>query len=274
MAENDPDPAEYDASGTEEQDQNSGNFLTNRIGPLPMWGWLVVAVGSFVLYRYLKNRNSNSTAGVTLPTGTLLDGSGATITPSSDTSGTGITTPSGLPETAADQWIQYATSVLTQDLGYSQTQATEALQKYASGTPLSSTDYNTIEAAIKIVGNPPNPLQLPTIAETGGPSTGPPQVQRPDVISNYNVIGNIVKHLQPPTGGDIYITDQGFVYALNGAAYHGGTNAGAIGGPASDHITTAYLNPKNGPGAYTLVNNYGQTYNFGPGITYAGTPYH
>lgn len=274
----DPDPAEYDESGTEtaDGDGGGGNFLTNRIGPLPMWGWLVVAGGSFFLFHYLKNRNSGSSV-ATLPTGSILNGSGVQPTSDTGSSSPTVITPSGLPQTAADQWIQYATQILTQELGYSSPAVNTALQDYASGGgSVNSTDYGIIEAAIKIIGNPPNPLPLPTIAyPTPNPVGNPPQTKQGwvDTIDNYNVIGNIVKVLHPPSGGEVYVTDQGFVYALNGANYYGGTNRGAIGGPIASHITTAYLNPKNGPNGYTLVNANGQTYNFGANIHYAGTPY-
>jgi hypothetical protein len=38
------------------------DFLTRKLGPLPTWGWAAIAVGGFVVYRYLKNRQAASTS--------------------------------------------------------------------------------------------------------------------------------------------------------------------------------------------------------------------
>lgn len=37
-------------------------FLTRKLGPLPTWGWAAVAVGGFVVYRFIKNRQSATTS--------------------------------------------------------------------------------------------------------------------------------------------------------------------------------------------------------------------
>lgn len=40
------------------------NILTNKLGPLPTWGWAALGVGGFVLFRYLRSRSAaNPNAG-------------------------------------------------------------------------------------------------------------------------------------------------------------------------------------------------------------------
>jgi hypothetical protein len=54
-------PPKQQAGGT-------SSMLTRQVGPLPAWGWLVVAVVGFVLWRKLKG-GSTGTTGTTGATG-------------------------------------------------------------------------------------------------------------------------------------------------------------------------------------------------------------
>lgn len=46
-----------------EQTRSSGNVFTRKIGPLPMWGWMAVALVIAILYYlYKKNSASNATS--------------------------------------------------------------------------------------------------------------------------------------------------------------------------------------------------------------------
>ena len=38
----------------------SGNVLTRKAGPLPVWGWVVVVVGGYLIYRRLSGKSSSS----------------------------------------------------------------------------------------------------------------------------------------------------------------------------------------------------------------------
>lgn len=67
--------------------QGAGNLLTRKVGPLPGWGWLVVAIVGFYLWKKLQGGSSSSgtsstgtssssppTASVTLPGGYSYSG--------------------------------------------------------------------------------------------------------------------------------------------------------------------------------------------------------
>lgn len=49
-----------------EPDQGGGNFLTQKYGPLPAWGWLLITVILVYIYmRYQSNKTASTTGGTT-----------------------------------------------------------------------------------------------------------------------------------------------------------------------------------------------------------------
>lgn len=59
-----------------EQESGGGNFLTQKYGPLPAWGWGAIAMGLAYLYlRYTANKQKTSAA--TTGTGTTSGASNA-----------------------------------------------------------------------------------------------------------------------------------------------------------------------------------------------------
>lgn len=267
---------------------NSGGGLSHKLGPLPLWGWMVVAVGGYLLYHYMKNRNKTSTP--ISSTGSVTGATGArglspiTITPTGDiltaTSGQKIGTTSvgsTSSTTTGLDWLTNAQSFL-QGLGYSSTQVDTALQNYLAGKKLAATTYNIVNIAIKGIGHPPVTLGVPqtggtpvapSISATTGASAAPPSAPSPtDILAAApkTIIGKIVAIVRQPTGGADYVTTGGYVYSVGGAQYYGGTAGGAIGGTPGSHIVSATQAPGGG---YTLVNTQGQTYTFDPQSNYA-----
>lgn len=46
--------------------KSSGNVLTNKVGPLPMWGWMaIVAVLAFIYYKYKQGQSGTVTSPTT-----------------------------------------------------------------------------------------------------------------------------------------------------------------------------------------------------------------
>lgn len=85
--------AEYDSYGDPveeiQNDGSGGNFLTKKYGPLPVWGWTILAAASvFVIYRYTglfgtSTGSATTTSNTTLPaaTGDILNGGDSGQTP-------------------------------------------------------------------------------------------------------------------------------------------------------------------------------------------------
>src|SRR5271157_2566696 len=144
-----PDDPEYnEENATQGEDEGGGSFFTNRLGPLPVWGWLAVLVGAAGLWWFLHRNSASSTV-----PGTLLVGNNAGG-PSDIGVGTG-TTPT-TSSTNAD-WVSQAYQYLVNSLGYTTTDVTNALQAYGAGQPLNQQEYNIVENAINGIGAPPIP---------------------------------------------------------------------------------------------------------------------
>lgn len=88
-------------------EQGQGSFLTRKVGPLPMWGWIAVAVVGFYLYSKITGSGaSTSTAAsgttvpnqatetITTPYGSYTGPAQGGIPQSILTGGGGVTTPS------------------------------------------------------------------------------------------------------------------------------------------------------------------------------------
>jgi hypothetical protein len=176
----------------------SGHGLTKKLGPLPIWAWAAVVLGSYLLYHYLKNRNSSAAGS---PAGTVAGGTGAPslglqIGPGGQiidpTTGNVIGTVgspggTGTNTTTVQGWIAAVQNAL-QGLGYDNNAMNQALQDYVAGKPLSQQEYNIIESAIKTVGGAPaslgNPILAPTPPTPPAPPVQTPTTQLPAVNSN------------------------------------------------------------------------------------------
>lgn len=279
-----------------------GSGLQKKLGPLPIWAWAAVVVGTYLLYHYLKSRNSAASAagsavGGTVAGGNNAPGLGYQIGPGGQiydpTTGTVLGTLSGTtPNTGSDTttpqgWLAAAQSAL-QGLGLDNNTINGALNDYVAGNPLPQSEYNIVQEALKIVGAAPSSLGNPSLAPPPVTPTAPPSPTPAPTSTNNpsganppslgsilpagdSVIGNVVSVFQTLGGGWIWVTNQGYVYSSGAnAPYYGGTDNGKVGGPIAANIVSA--NPINsGPnaGGYQLVAANGDTYNFGPNANYA-----
>src|ERR1700727_1966971 len=53
--------------------KSGGNFMTHKLGPLPMWSWIVIVVGVVIVYKIMKGKSAASTTAA----GTVTDGNNA-----------------------------------------------------------------------------------------------------------------------------------------------------------------------------------------------------
>lgn len=173
----------------DDQQQGGGNFLTHQVGPLPVWGWLVAAVGTIILYKIIKGRsssasgtgtvagqnNANSLFGTegfsTNSAGQVVDNATGDIL-GAGPSGTNSTGNSGTGTTSAAQWFANAQQTLF-GLGYDSSAVDQALQDYAAGNQLPQNEYGIIEAAIRLTGNPPSGISLPSLQKITNPPAVP-----------------------------------------------------------------------------------------------------
>jgi hypothetical protein len=153
-----------------------GNFLTQKAGPLPRWGWVAAAVGTFVVYRYIKAREASSAATTsTATTGGSLIPNDIGLPAASTTTGAGSFS-------SIAEWQQAALTFLTGN-GLDANDALNAISAYSNGNCVSQAAYNALGAALtsSSVGLPPglsagtlsvcpnysNEIQLPTGYQQG-----------------------------------------------------------------------------------------------------------
>lgn len=154
----------------------TGKGLKKKYGPLPVWGWGMAAVGTYVFYRYLKSRSAASASSLAsgLTGGTTIPSAGTGPTP---------TVPGGagtFATTAA--WEQALLTFLTGN-GLTPAEAYAAVTAFLAGNCVSQAAYNGISAALtsSSVGLPPGFEAPPTLTVCAG-STGPKSL--PHINSN------------------------------------------------------------------------------------------
>lgn len=143
-------------------------FLTRPVGPLPIWGWLAVAIVG--LYLWKKHKASSSSSALV----SALGGSNTSSTPAStatDSDANGV-------DSTNDTWGQDAISYL-EGQGYTQSQADAAIGTYLAGGTLDPSMATLVDSASQGVGQPPQMIlptasipQLPTPSAGAGVTSG------------------------------------------------------------------------------------------------------
>jgi hypothetical protein len=141
----------------------SGSGLGKKLGPLPIWGWAIVIIVGYFLYKFLKDRSAASSA-----TGLAAAGTGAAVNGAGDGSGGTNNVSSTTPVLDATDWISAAETALG-NLGYSSDSVDQAFQDYLAGNTLTAQEAAIVESATKLVG--PSPLGTPITATTGTPGS-------------------------------------------------------------------------------------------------------
>lgn len=183
--------------------KGSLDFLTQKVGPLPLWVWLGAGVG--IWYYFQRQQSASSSASQAANEQTDPAGNIGTIDPATGyvygtpedlaalaannagTTGTGSAGSSGTSgaQTYADNnaWGIAAVNYLV-GLGIDAATANQAVQQYLSSQPLTTAQQGDVNLAIQALGPPPslpgptstnpNPVTTPGTGTTPPPKTTTP----------------------------------------------------------------------------------------------------
>jgi hypothetical protein len=221
-------------------------------GPLklPLWGWAIAGVGGVLLARKITGKASTS--------GNAANATDTTSATTTDTTANGglvpianngaVSVPGGaLSSTAVlitdnDAWRTAAISALVSG-GYDALLASDAVEKYLDGDPLTTQEQGAITYALTRIGPTPLPV-APSVAKppaTSTPSPAPktptpivgsgpgrlgqqttPNTPMPALAKNHEPGEAFVDFANPPFGkGTWWLTNWGGVYAVGGAPFKG-----------------------------------------------------
>lgn len=177
------------ADEVESATKGAGNFLTHKVGPLPLGVWMVAAIGIYYVVGH-KSKTAGSTGPTALtPSGTVgtTGGIGSSDMASGGGGGSDGSTGSGGGTIAGqyatnDAWARAAINYLV-GRGVDPTAANSAITTFMASQPLSTEQQGDVNLAIQALGAPPQPPQ---------PGTAPPPVVTPP--------GGVVYASNPPTG--------------------------------------------------------------------------
>jgi LysM repeat protein len=169
--------------------------LTNRLGPLPVWGWL--ALGTAGLYYYEKHRGGAGTGQGGIISGIFGNGSGqGANVAAANTSGTQAAADASASDTN-QSWGNDAIQYLTGQ-GYTQSQAQSAVGSYLTGSQLDPSQATLVDVAAAGIGNPPQLMvpirqapQMPTPTvpgTTGGTSAGATGVAQNPYVKEHEAL--------------------------------------------------------------------------------------
>lgn len=220
-------------------------------GPLklPLWGWAIAGVGGIYVARKITGAKAAATAATdTSATDTSTDttaslpGGGSVLTVGDNGA---VNVPGGAlsPATAQitdnDAWRTAAISALVSG-GYDALLASDAVEKYLDGDPLTVQEQGAIAYALTRVGPTPLPV-APSIAKPPATSTtvpapkpivgtGPttigqqstPNAAQPALSAGHEPGEAFVGFANNPLGkGTWWLTNWGGVYAVGGAPFKG-----------------------------------------------------
>lgn len=174
------------ADETEGAAKGANNFLTRKVGPLPLGVWLVAGIGIYLYYR--KKQTAASAAGGTVtPSGTV--GTSGRIGSSDQSGGGGSDGNTGTSGSTVsgqyatnDAWARAAINYLV-GIGVDPTVANASITQFLGSQALTPEEQADVNLAIQTLGAPPSAPQ---------PGSAPPPVQTPP--------GGVVYANNPPTG--------------------------------------------------------------------------
>lgn len=147
--------------GIEETVSNAASGLKRKIGPLPLWVWLVGGLGVAVgAYLFIFKRSASTPASGAPATNMLGSIDGGTVGGGGGGSGGGSTSAAAGPLTNAD-WLQSALSGVQQSTGLPTAQVLTYLQEYLAGKqPTGNASAVTafesvVQSALQSFGRPP-----------------------------------------------------------------------------------------------------------------------
>ncbi len=128
---------------------SSSGVASKRIGPFPLWIW-VVGAGGVALYFYRRNNAGGSPASLPGNTGTTTGGGvdgGLGLSPAAP----------AVEQPTVNDWAQKALAALVH-LGVNPGRANDAIYRYIQGGQLNAIQSNIVSRAIQLVGYPPEVL--------------------------------------------------------------------------------------------------------------------
>lgn len=139
----------------------AGEGISRRIGPFPLWVWLVGVGGVGIWYYRRQQAAAASPATNTLAGGTLAgvgpDGSIAAGVPSTGTVDTSGGTNATSPTPTLQDWANAALRALA-SAGVSPALAEQAISDFMSGNQLNAAESNIVNRALQLAGYPPETL--------------------------------------------------------------------------------------------------------------------
>lgn len=163
------------------------NFLTNKLGPLPYWGWMGIAVVGLILFTSYKKKTPSATTGTgtaglagtsaaNLPNGTAFDPQGLTVVQEGYNPPTNnITVNTRDANTSSTPFASYIRdSTSGQIYGVDGKGMETALSPEvwaAQGNPV----FSTVTAVVPHGISNPSPISRPTTNTTALPSTPTPR---------------------------------------------------------------------------------------------------
>ncbi len=258
-------------------DENGGNFLTEKKGPLPVWGYGIVLIGVFILFKGLPHLGSAVTASSAVPTvGSSAGGSSSGSASQPITSTT--TTPSVL------DWLASAQNAAN-SLGVDPTQFQTAITDYLSNTPIPGAAKTALQAVLNTVCYAPG-ISLPNY-QAPSTQTAPttPAYDPLNVASNFmgdlqhqlaaeiaagktapgeNVFVDVISTGQ----GALGLTNSGGIYAtgnnFNGSPINTYGSLFSVGAGGPNVAVGGGLTYNPSTGGYTVNLANGKSYTFGP----------
>lgn len=276
--------------------KGGGKGLKKRIGPLSAGGWLVSVGGAGVLYllfrRYEADKAAAGAAGGGTGAGILT--AGGTVPTDTSTSPTN-TAGSGFTNYAS--WLQAAVSAISSGgAGIDAGQALDGIQSWLGGGCVTQKVYNAITQQVisnSSVGLPPgwgSAIPSLTVCAAAAPPPPPPpggtppppkstatQAAPPPAPNTSNRNASLSASLiSMMTANGEHVVDSYYDQADNTMYYL--TNKGGIYNVGNGFFGSAFSLGSafqgqavaikgNSLGGYTIVNNLGETYNFGPAGT-------
>lgn len=181
--------------------KHGGSFFTQKAGPLPVWGWAVIAAGIWWYFNKQKAGAAGATGAQTDPAGnvgTIDPATGYVYGTPQDTAGLSANQQGSSGATTTDAtsgstvagkyatnaaWAQAAINYLV-GVGIDPSSANEAIQQFLASQQLTAQQQGDVNTAISALGAPPDlpgpigtppvPIVTPPDGHTSGPVTTPP----------------------------------------------------------------------------------------------------
>ena len=203
--------------------------LTEKLGPLPGYAWVLLGVGGVYWYRKKRPSMSVTSTNAAAPIATSTDSAGAYD-------------PNAANNNA--QWGSKAAQNLYSSSAYSPSDITDAINAYLNGSSLTSNQQGIIAAAVAGLGNPPDNFgidssQTDSITAISNQATITASQEAINAATAYaDVLASTADLGYQPDITPGYNNPSGF----SGTAANDGANGTGLGSPTIPSISTNFNN--------------------------------